>query len=199
MLAGEKLEIDVAAAPPHVEGSLIEPTRRQGIGERGHGVEVRDVPVVPAQFVQAPLAYVDVSRIVRVAPPGVGAGVDAVEQAVFRVGDGEIQTGELGSGAQVDDAAVGGKVARLTHPAVPEIHAAGNPLSVRGRRRRSGFLRSRRLGRLGLIVHLGGGCRGCFRLSLRRGWRLGWGLGRRRRRRLCHRDNRDHGGDEECQ
>ena len=100
-------------------------------------------------------------RIIRVAAPAVGAGVDAVEEAVLGIGDGEIQAEQLGAFAQVDDAAVRGKIAAdVGHPAVAEIEAAGDPL-LGGGRGRSGLLislrrRRGRLGRLRLLVRLRG-------------------------------------------
>src|SRR4051794_37457991 len=93
---------------------------------------------------------------VRIASPSVPVGVDAVEQAVLGVGDGEIDARQFRPVAEIYKAAIRGfAAANVSHPAIPEIETAREPL-----------LAGRRWG-LGLLLRFGRSGFGGLRLLLR--------------------------------
>ena len=136
MPAGEQIEVRADVAAVHIERLLVEAQRRGRIGEGRHGVEVGDVAVIDVEIVELALVRVHVGGGVGIAAPAVAARVDAVEEPLLGVLDGEVEAEKLGAFAQVDDAAVLLEIAAdVGQPAVAEIDAAGEPVLGGGRRR----------------------------------------------------------------
>jgi hypothetical protein len=99
----------------------------QGIGERRQKVEVGDIAVVEVEIVDAPLGGVHVDGVIGIAAPVVGAHVEAVEEALLGIDDGEIQAQQAGTLAQIHHAAIVVVVAADAGEAIAEVDAAGNP------------------------------------------------------------------------
>src|SRR5579864_773568 len=110
---------------------------------------------------------------IRLVAPGIGADVDAIEQAMLGIGDGEVGTEKLGAGAEIDEAAGGvGVAGDIGAPAIPQIDGAAEPGFARWYRRFGWF-----------------GIGGWFRV---RGRRCGW----LRRRRVLG-EQRERAGESE--
>jgi hypothetical protein len=84
--SGEQVQPGTQRAAVDVERLLVDAARRAGIGERRHGVEVRDIAVIEIEIVKSLLARVDVSRAVGLASPTVGANVELVKKALAGIG-----------------------------------------------------------------------------------------------------------------
>ncbi len=185
--AGEQIERDAAGAAMEIERLLIEAEGLGWVGEGRDGVEVGDIPIVHVEIVDIGFAHFDLGGAVGIAAPAVSARIDAVEETLLGVLDGEIDAEQLGAFAQIDDAAVLLEVAiDVGEEAIAEIEAAGEPALRSGRGRCGGL----GIGRLG-IGRLGIGSSGG-----RGGFFVGFGLLNSFRRRLL----RERRGDqEECQ
>ena len=137
---GEQIERDAGIAAVEIERLLVEAQRLGRIGEGRDGVEVGDIPVVHVEIVDIGFAHFHLGGAVGIAAPAVSARIDAVEEALFGVLDGEIDAEQLGPFAQVDDAAVLLEVAvDVGEPAIAEIDTAGEPALGGGRGRFGGL------------------------------------------------------------
>src|ERR1017187_10098882 len=128
-MAGKQVQLEIAHAAAGEVGVLIQHDAgaQQGIGEGRQQTEVGDIPVVEVEIVDAPLGSVYVQRVVGIAAPVVGAHVQAVEEALLRIDDGEIQAQQSGTLTQIDHAAIDVVAAADAGKAEAEVDGASDP------------------------------------------------------------------------